>query len=193
MEDEMQRATVNRLANFEMCLPDSLVVPLFPAASRSQQPFTSTLESNSESGLVFDHPVLYLARMVWGSTGFRNTVQRTKLLDQRTLEAPSLVRMKTAWDAKLIITFVDQNLGHSGGPLIRSRKIYSEFAEHVSHDKDVLKPVPGGVQQGGPLTQKLHIWTAKLPPLSRGRLGLTSPKHQHLFKEGIIFLPGTKI
>ncbi|KAI9538761.1 hypothetical protein NQZ68_012414 [Dissostichus eleginoides] len=56
--------------------------------------------------------------------------------------------MKTAWDAKLIITFVDQNLGHSGGPLIRSRKIYSEFAEHVSHDKDVLKPVPGGVQQG---------------------------------------------
>ncbi|KAI9541454.1 hypothetical protein NQZ68_029823 [Dissostichus eleginoides] len=53
---------VNHLANWEMCLPDSLVMPLFPAASISQQPFTSTLESNSESGLVFDHPVLYPTR-----------------------------------------------------------------------------------------------------------------------------------
>ncbi|KAI9523926.1 hypothetical protein NQZ68_022559 [Dissostichus eleginoides] len=87
-------------------------------------------------------------RMVWGSTGFCNTVQRTKLLDQRLLEAPSLVRMKTAWDAKLIKPFVDQNLGHRGGPLVPSGNSYCEFAKHVSHDKDVLKPVPGGFQQG---------------------------------------------
>ncbi|KAI9548950.1 hypothetical protein NQZ68_003484 [Dissostichus eleginoides] len=180
---------VNHLANWEMCLPDSLVMPLFPAASSSQQPFTSTLESNSESGLVFDHPVLYPARyrllhstqekvyrkLRFLSKHHRTVIHqcldealcynrtapeanrkpnhvcemlRTKLLDQRILEAPSLVRMKTAWDAKFIKPFVDQNVGHRGGPLVPSGNSYCEFAEHVSHDKDVLKPVPGGFQQG---------------------------------------------
>lgn len=100
-------------------------MPLFPSAGSSQHPLTSTLKSNLESGLVFSHPVLYLAWYWILDTPQEKVNRKPRFLSEHEVER----RLACALVRSCVVT--EKHLWQTDGPI--------PFLENWKGTKELMK------------------------------------------------------